>query len=175
MSPPPTTSTTDPLTKRFPRPITLTSPFAKADEQRDGNGSDDEEDKTDGEADFFAEFLAARGSGGGGRGGCGVGVGGGKEGEGGAVEDFEIAASALVDYEGEGEVGGWLAAEPGGGHVEEDGALVVGCVEGCEDVCGGWRVEAGGVDVVDLYCVVCAVFEEGGVPRHYKVLVSICF
>ena len=96
----------------------------------------------------------------------GVGVGGGKEGESWAGEDFEIAVFALVDYEGEGEIGCWLASEPGGRHVEEDGALVVGCVEGGEDVCGGWGVEARGVDVVDLDCVVCAVFEEGGVPGH---------
>lgn len=68
-----------------------------------------------------------------------------------------------------------MAVEPDGRHVEEDGAFVVGCVEGGEDVCGGWGVEARGVDVVDLDCVVCAVFEEGGVPGHCEVSISIRF
>ena len=98
----------------------------------------------------------------------GVGIGGGKQREGGTGEDFGIAAF-LVDDEGEGEIGGWLAAEPSGRHVEEDGALKVGCVEGCEYVCGGWRTEAGGVNVVDLDCIVCAIFEEGGIPGHCEM------
>lgn len=47
MSPPPS-STTDPFTKRFSRPITFTSLFSKAEKECDGNGTDDEEDETDG-------------------------------------------------------------------------------------------------------------------------------
>ena len=70
----------------------------------------------------------------------------------------------MVDDEIDYEVDGWLADEPGGRHVEEDGALVVGRVEGCEYICGGWRVEFRGVDIVDLDRVVCAIFEEGGIP-----------
>lgn len=172
MSPAYTTATsTDSFPKRFPRPIPLASPLPKADEQRDGDGRNDEEDKTDGQADFFAESCTARR---GGRRRRGVrrvvGTRGRKQGEGWAGEDFGIAAY-LVDYEREGEVGGWLAAEPKGAHVEEDGALKVGGVEGREYVCGGWGVEARGVDVVDLDCVVRAVFEDGGVPGHCEVLV----
>ena len=97
-----------------------------------------------------------------------VGAGGGKQGKDRAGEDFAIACQ--VDYEGEGEIGGWLAVEPSGGHVKEDRALEVGGVKGCEYVCGGWRVEAGGIGVVDLYCVICAVFEEGWIPCHCEVL-----
>lgn len=161
-------TTTDSLTKRFPRAITLASPLAEADKQRHRDGSNDEEDKADGQAHFFAELVAAR-RGGRRRGVRRVGIGGGKQGEDGAAKDFGIVVS-LVDYEGEGEIGGWLAVEPNGRHVEEDGTLKVGGVARCEYVCGGWRVEAGGVDVVDLYCIICAVFEEGGVPSHCEVL-----
>ena len=56
----PARTATDPLTKRFRRPITLASPFTEADEQRHRDGGNDEEDKTEGEADFFAEFITAR-------------------------------------------------------------------------------------------------------------------
>ena len=101
-----------------------------------------------------------------------VGTRGRKQGKGGAGEDFGFAAF-LVDYEVEGDVGGRLAVEPDGAHVEEDGPFKIGGVEGCEYVCGGWRVEARGVNVVDLDCVVCAVFEEGGIPGHLRK-VDIC-
>lgn len=94
-----------------------------------------------------------------------VGAGGGEQGEGGAGEDFGIGA-VLVDDEGEGEVGGGLALEPEGGHVDEDGALVVGGVAGGEYVCRGGGLEGAGFGVVDLDCVVRAVFEEGGIPSH---------
>lgn len=63
-----------------------------------------------------------------------------------------------------------MAAEPGGGHVDEDGALIVGGVEGCEYVRCGWRVEARFVDVVDLDCVVCTIIEEGRIPSHWQML-----
>lgn len=164
----PAYTTSNSLTKRFPRPITLASLLTKADKQRRRDGSGDEEDKADGQADFFAEVLTAR------RGGRrlgvrGVGTRGGEQGEGGAAENFGIA-TIHVHYEGEGEVGGWLVAEPGGAHVEEDGSFIVDGVEGCECVCGGWRGEAAGVDVVDLYGVVYVVFEEGGIPGHCEVL-----
>ena len=97
-----------------------------------------------------------------------VGTGGGEQGEDGAGEDLGIPAF-LVNYEGEGEIGGRLAAEPSGRHFEEDGAFKVGGVKGCEYVGGAWRVEVGGIDVVDLYCVVCTIFEEGGIPSHCEI------
>ena len=56
----PACTTADSLTKGFPRPISLASPFTKAHKERYGNGSNDEEDKADGQADFFAEFFTAR-------------------------------------------------------------------------------------------------------------------
>ncbi len=100
----PARTASDPLTKRLPRPVPLGPPLAEADEERGRDGGDDEEDKADGDADFFAELLTAR------RGGRGLGVrrvgaGGGKQGEGGAGEELGVVAF-LVDDEGEGEVGG---------------------------------------------------------------------
>lgn len=175
MTPPRSTSTTtDPLPQRFPRPIPLPSPLTVADKQRYRNSSNDDKDKTDGDADFFAELLTARRSGVGGRGVCVVCSGGGKEGEDGAGEDIGIAVS-LVDYEGKGEVDGRLAGEPGGRHVEEDGALIICRVEGSEGG-SGRGVEGRGVDVVDLDCVVCGVVEEGGVPCHCRrIVLASCF
>lgn len=96
-------ATADTFTKRFPRPIPLTSPLAQAEKQRDRNDSSDEEDKTEWDADFFAELLTARRSGGG-RGRVGIGTGGREEGENGAAEDIGQAVS-LVHDESEGEVG----------------------------------------------------------------------
>lgn len=66
-----------------------------------------------------------------------------------------------------------MAFEPEGRHVEEDGALRIGGIEGCEDVCGTWGVECCVVGAVDLYCVVCGVVEEGGIPGDCQEL-SIC-
>lgn len=115
----PTGTTVDPLTKRFPRPIALASSPAEAYKQRDCDGCDDEEDKADWQTDFFAELVTARG----GRRGRGVrgflGCSGGKKGEGGAGEGFGVLVF-LVHYEGQSEVGGMLAFEPEGRHVEED-------------------------------------------------------
>ena len=65
-----------------------------------------------------------------------------------------------------------MAAEPGGGHVDEDGALIIGGVEGCEYVCCGGRVEARCVVVVDLDGIVCTVIEEGLIPSHCEMLES---
>lgn len=48
-----------------------------------------------------------------------LGCSGGKKGEGGAGEGFG-ALVFLVYYEGQSEVGGMLAFEPEGRHVEED-------------------------------------------------------
>ena len=50
----------------------------------------------------------------------------------------------------------------------------IGCVERCEDIGCSWGIEARVVGVVDLYRVVCAVIEEGGIPRHWYMSV-ICF
>ena len=55
----PAGSATDSLTKRFPRPIAFASPLAVANKERHSDGSDDEEDEADGQADFFAKLLAA--------------------------------------------------------------------------------------------------------------------
>lgn len=55
----PARTPTDSLTKGLPRPISLASPFAEADKERYGDGGHDEEDEADGQADFFAELLAA--------------------------------------------------------------------------------------------------------------------
>ena len=166
----PACTTTDPLTERFSGPIALTPPLAKADKQCHRDDGEDEEDETDGQADLFAKLFAGR-RGRRGRSVRGVGTRGGEQDEGGAFEDFGIIAP-LVDDEGEGEVGGRLAFEPGGAHVEEDGTLEVGGVAGCEYVCCGWGVEASGVDVVQLYGVVCAVFKESGIPGHWEMLVA---
>ena len=91
--------------------------------------------------------------------------GGGEESEGGTVERYGRLVF-LGDHEGEGEVGGRLALEPSGRHVEEDGALVIGRVERGEDVCRSGGVEARVVGVVDLDRVVRAVVEQGGIPRQ---------
>lgn len=126
---PPAGTAVDPLTKRFPRPIALASSPAEAYEQRDCDGCDDEQDKANRQTDFLAELFTARG-GGRGRGVRGVlGGSGGKESEGGAGEGFGVLVF-LVHYECEGEVGGMLAFEPEGRHVEEDRALRIGGIEG---------------------------------------------
>ena len=107
----PACGTTDPLREEFPRPVALGSTLPEAKQESDGDGGDDEEDKTDGEADFFAEFLAG---GRGGGGGCRVrrvGGGGGEEREGGAGEGSCFLA-LLVHGEVEGEIGCREASEP---------------------------------------------------------------
>lgn len=101
------------------------------------------------------------------------GSGSGKESEGGTVEGFGLLVS-LVDHEGEGEVGLRFAFEPSGRHVEEDRALVIGSVEGCEDIGSSWGIEARVAGVVNLYRIVCAVIEQGVIPRHWYMF-SFCF
>ena len=48
--------------------------------------------------------------------------------------------------------------------------MVIGSVERGEDVCSSWRIEARVVGVVNLYRIVCAVVEQGGIPRHWSML-----
>ena len=50
----------------------------------------------------------------------------------------------------------------------------IGRVERCEDSSSSWGIEACVVGVVDLYRVVCAVIEQGGIPSHWYMSV-ICF
>ena len=95
------------------------------------------------------------------------GSGSGKESECGTVEGFGLLVVSLGDHEGEGEVGLRFAFEPSGRHAEEDRALVIGSVERCEDIGSGWGIEARVVGVVNLYRIVCAVIEQGVIPRHW--------